>query len=627
MIKLLLSLKNNSKLSKRIDGTGLYLFRIVFGMILFFEVSQMKIYQHLMFDEIPYLEPTDVNFNVLLVFWLIAIFCMLIGYKTRMAAMLNFVMTTFFFMTLNEFEYHVFYSYQSISFLFLFLPISRGISIDNLIQKLKYSGPYQSYKPDLSVNIWSYYLPILFALGFVYFDSVFYKLVSQDIWMKGLGMWLPASLPQMVHLNLSWLLNQEYMVKFLGYLTIIFEGLFMFLFWFKKFRVPVFIIGVGLHVGILLAFPIPLFALTAIGVYILLIPVTFWEKIKIKRKETIKFFYDAECPMCVRTKIILSSIIPSQKVGFYSVQGYAEGEQLLKDLPKSTLYQDIHGLKKNKVYKGVDLYRIVFLSTWYLVPIGLVLATPGVNLIGKLLYDFIAKSRVTERCTQDSCGYIPPMIPKDIRQTTLLKDFTFGDLQKMGLVFLIGLMFVSQFLVTWRSPHIQQVINFKTNSFLSSTNLLFEKVQWRLKPVSYRLMGITAHPVFMDGHMNNYNHLITITDLKGEFIPLLDDKGMAGNLIYGANWVNYTFRVNGANIKQEQLITGLKNYLTFWIIKNEGGEHLNQDFIIKMKKVDFPTDWERDFLNKMIARPWTDIGVIGWKQNKFYCNLPDVESL
>jgi len=619
--------KYKTAFEKRINGKGLFLFRIFFSIVLLAEVSGLKFYQHLMFDETPYIAVSDLNYNVLLTFWQITILCLLFGYKTRLSAVINFMMSSFFFMTLTSFEYHVFYTYQAIAFLFLFLPISRGLSIDNILIQLKYSGPYQQYKPDVSVNVWAYYLPILLGLGFVYADSMLFKLTSENIWLKGLGMWLPASMPQAVHINVSSILNQEYLMKFLGYLTMVFEGLFLFLFWFKRFRVILLIIGLGLHIGILLVFPIPLFALTAIGLYVLMIPVSCWTKKSTNKTEKIKFFYDAECPLCIRAKIILSSITPSNSVRFYSVQGYAKQEQLLNNISLSILFQDIHGIKNQKVYKGVSLYTQVFLSTWYLAPLGLLMMTPGIKQCSELVYGYVAKNRATERCTQDNCGYTPPALPNDVKQIKIFKGLSVGTLHKAGLISLITFVFFAQSLVSWRSPLIQREIANSSISIFSHLNTFLEKVAWKLHPITYGLMGFTSHPVFMDGHFNGYNHLITIANSKGEFLPILNEEGMAENLIYGANWVNFTFRVNGPRVNQEQLIKGLKNYLAFWLIKNQGKENINEEFIIKMKKVDLPMQWEEDFLNQMIARPWTDIGVIGWKEDVFYCEIANVETI
>src|SRR5690606_7183496 len=93
----------------------------------------------------------------------------------------------------------------------------------------------------------------------------------------------------------------------LGYITLVFEAVFLFTFWRKKWRVPMLIIGIGLHIGILVCFPIPFFALGVIALYLLMVPVRFWEK-QFNRKESkrkLQFYYDGECPLCNRTRIVI----------------------------------------------------------------------------------------------------------------------------------------------------------------------------------------------------------------------------------------------------------------------------------------------------------------------------------
>lgn len=616
------NIKKKYSLDKRIDGTGLFLFRIFFSCLLFVEVNQMKFYQHLMFDELPFIQPSDLNFNVLFVCWQLAIFLLIIGFRTKEAVVVNFILSSFFFMTLSSFEYHVFYTYQAISFLLLFLPISRGLSIDSLFKKLKYSGPYQTYTPDTRVNVWSYYLPILLGLAFVYLDSVFYKLTSANIWLEGLGMWLPASLPQAVHVNLSWLLNQEYLVKFLGFLTIIFEGVFIFIFWFKKARIPLLIIGVGLHLGILIAFPIPLFALTAIGTYILLVPVHLWARFKKPKKELIKFYYDAECPLCIRTKIILSSICPKEKIGFYGIQAFAHQEPLLKDVALDILYQDIHGIKNNKVFKGVDLYSIIFLNTWYLLPLGVLLYMPGIKQLANTVYNWVVKNRVVERCNEQNCGYIPPQFPIEINNLKLFKNLTYGTLKSNLLFLFIGTCFFFQFLVTWCSPPIQNEMNKFSNTWLENINVFTDKVRLKLEPISLGMMGFTGHALFMDYHFKNYTEYYCLRDDKGELLPVYKENGLVENDNYGTNWRFFTFEVNGPNKHMDKVLDGYKRYLHFYVFNNHKFEN-NLCFDIVKRNIELPTKWEENFLNKMMKKPWQKVGKMGWKNGEFFIQLDE----
>lgn len=144
-------------------------------------------------------------------------------------------------------------------------------------------------------------------------------------------------------------------------------------------------------------------------------------------------------------------------------------------------------------------------------------------------------------------------------------------------------------------------------------------------------LGLTEHQVFTDRiHFDNYNHIVSVIykDKNGneKWLPIIDKNGQPDLYIYGSNWVNWTFRVNGMQVDQNMLSEGVKRYTAFWAKKNNVNLK-DAQFIIKVKKVDAPKKWEKDFLNKQIAKPWIDGGYVIWKNNKFESNIKNIESL
>lgn len=212
----------NRLYNKKISSSGLAIFRVTFYSNLFFEVIHIFEFRQLYFDEIPYLIPADFNMTILLLLWCVVLLFLVFGCFTRIVSIINYLFCFFILSSFTDFEYHMHYVYVGISFLTIFLPVSRTLSIDSLrVNKSKY------------VSVLYYHLPVLLGIGFVYFDSVFHKLTS-NIWMNGLGVWYPASLPHITILNDQWLLNQEWLMLFLGYFTLLFEAVFIFVFWSKK---------------------------------------------------------------------------------------------------------------------------------------------------------------------------------------------------------------------------------------------------------------------------------------------------------------------------------------------------------------------------------------------------------
>ena len=74
--------------------------------------------------------------------------------------------------------------------------------------------------------------------------------------------------------------NQQVLMLTLGYATVVFEGLFAFLMWSRRWRWPLLIVGLGLHVGIIVMFPIPWFGLAVVALYSLMVPDGVWEQLR-----------------------------------------------------------------------------------------------------------------------------------------------------------------------------------------------------------------------------------------------------------------------------------------------------------------------------------------------------------
>ncbi|MDF7815125.1 hypothetical protein [Hymenobacter sp. YC55] len=259
---------------KQIDGTGLALFRIVFSAVLLGEVVNLFYFRELIFDAVPFIEPSEMSFAGPLVLWMGAVVLLLLGWFTRAAAIANYVFVLLFFSSVRTYVYMMTPVYVSISFLFLFLPIGQCLSWDRVWRTVR-TGTLSP--PPRTVSQLAYYVPVIVGIAFVYFDSTLYKLTA-PLWLKGLGMWKPMSSPFEMGSNGTFILNQEGLVKFLGYLTLVFEFFFLFLFPFRKFRAGLMVIGIGLHVGVLLFFNLPFFALGFGSIYLLMVPVSYWRR-------------------------------------------------------------------------------------------------------------------------------------------------------------------------------------------------------------------------------------------------------------------------------------------------------------------------------------------------------------
>ena len=255
-----------NKLFNKVDAIGLSVFRITFSIILLLEVLHLFKFRSLIYHGISEFNPT-----LILIFWIPVILMLIVGFKTKFATIVNYIFVVVVLSSLSKYEYHGYTVYLGVSFLMMFLPLSKKISFDALLYTTSTGKDDKVYKVF-------YFAPVFLVIALVYLDSAFYKLDS-NMWLNGLGVWLPASLPMATWSTFPALMNNELLVKSLGYLVLIFEMLFILLMWFKMFRIPLLIIGVFFHLGILFFFPIPWFALGVVCVYTLMVPIKFWLKL------------------------------------------------------------------------------------------------------------------------------------------------------------------------------------------------------------------------------------------------------------------------------------------------------------------------------------------------------------
>ena len=495
---------------KKIDSIGLGLFRILFGTVMFFEVLRLFKFRHLIFDPIPFIELGEISIGIAIIIWLVSILFLTAGLYARICSIVNYTMSLTVVATMSTFEYHVFYTYVGVNFLFIFLPVSKAVSLDNI--RLGFKNSIRK------TSVASYYILVIVGVGVVYLDSIFYKF-SSDLWLNGLGAWLPASLPQITHSHNQWLLNQQWFIIAFGYFTILFELIFVFVFFRKKWRVPILLMGLVLHIGILIEFPIPYFALTVIAVYILLIPVSFLRK-KVE---------------------LLSRVLPINKLAQVAEKFLTHKEIMVN-------VNDQYKYKKNQV--RILTYGCLFLC----------LLQVNISL-----------------------------------QSGILKNWLY-------------------------EPVLEKVFE-KTGLSVASD---------KLKSFSTIFLGITHHAVFMDNHFGGYNHVIALkyveNDKESVWLPIISEEMYPEDYIYGANWVNWTFRVNGPFVDNDQLTAGIKRYTSYWLHKT-GRDTKNAKIEVLMKKIPYPTEWEKDYLTKQLNKEWITISRVEWKNDKFYSHLPKIEEL
>jgi predicted DCC family thiol-disulfide oxidoreductase YuxK len=476
----------------------------------------------------------------------------------------------------------------------------------------------------------SYFIPVLVGIAFVYFDSTLHKLASPT-WLKGLGMWAPASLPYVVHLDTSWLLNIKWLAILLGYVSMVFEFLFLFLFPFRKYRIILTIIGAGLHLGILVQFPIPFFALGFGSLYLLMVPVGFWKRINFNKHSVKKLtlYYDAECPLCARTKIIIEHFDISNRIQFLSVQQHARQNPALNSVSDDELLDNIYSVDtKGNIYQGIDTYVQVLNAITYLKPLSWFTRIPGIYHLGKIVYAFVASNRTTERCTEDNCGYDPPSPPADDRDFKILKGISLHNIKMYGVAIGLCFLITLQCIVSYNSPAVWYARKY---SGLNNTTVgaILGRVSDKTTDFSRTFFGILNHNVFLDFHMAHYNRIVAVTyiDKQGveHFLPITRPSGQPDFYQYGPFWAHWAFQVVTPTPIQPMVEKGVMDYTAFWAGKNN--VDLNHFiFRVKVKRIEDINGWQPNFLKRQIAKRWQDAGYIEWKGYKFTSHIKPINS-
>jgi hypothetical protein len=250
------------------SGIGLGLFRILYAAVLQAEILQLIDFHDLVYGGAPGDNwGIDNDFTPLLWGWWAAVVLFGLGLWVRPALIVNYIAAVGFMGSFNTYAYHVDFFFLGMNFLLLVFPARTAYSVNWKMGRAP--GPPATAS-------WGYTCVLVaVGVGYVYFDSIFMKFDS-PMWRAGLGMFTPASLPHNTWINLDLALDQEWLVRGLGYFTLFFETVFIFLLPFQRFRLWLALGGLALHFGICVAFPIPWFALGVAALYVVLIPDSVW---------------------------------------------------------------------------------------------------------------------------------------------------------------------------------------------------------------------------------------------------------------------------------------------------------------------------------------------------------------
>lgn len=630
MIRILRTLIQQG-LEKQVPATGLGIFRLLFGLVALQEIIFLLYFRHLIFDPIPFVEMASPVIHLFLVFWIVVAFGLAIGYRTRLAAVANYLLWLVFvgFTPMwQDFDGGFDQFMVGSSFLLMFLPSERAFSVDSLRLKLQYSTPGHRYRPPHRVPVLSYYLPVAISLGLLYFDAAIHKL-SAEFWRNGMGAWLPPTMPYyMSALDMSWLLNNRFAEMSIGYTLIVFQFLFLPLFWFRRFRVALLLIGASFHLGIILSLNIYPFGFGMLVYYALLVPFAWWRRLGSllqRRQPAVTVFYDQQCPLCNRTVIILGHFDVCKAIEFKGLQSHARNYRQLDGIPEDRLLQDIYALDRHgRLFAGLDTYIHILSAMIYPAPLALLLRVPGIYHVAKGVYRRIADNRARVTC-DETCAAPAPR-PEHGPFALLYAHYAGPPRQQaIRIAKFVVLILLLQLNST---IHFGLVYRLNEGHATSAGGQALEAASDAVLLLSHTFLGITPHALYMHDHFQGYNHILALTyqdqDGRERWLPFVNPEGRIVAPNWGriqSMWANVAVT---RHINRRRLDKGIMRVTAFW--GAETGLDLNHtEFTLKMKEVRVPMDWEKDLREFNIRQPWQDIGKIMWKDGTIHVDILNVD--
>ena len=622
-------------LPQQVPATGIGLFRLLYGLVTLQEIFFLYYFNHLIFDPIPFIDVEFPGIPLFLILWGLVACCLTLGYRYQFAVTANYLFWIVFvnFTPMQRDFDGGFDTFMIGTGLFLlFMPGDRAFSIDGLRYKLANPFKHYSQYPATTVSALAYHLPIIVCLGWLYLDSDVHKLFAEH-WRNGLGSWLPATQPYYVSaLDTSPLLNIEWLQKTLGYTIMVFQLSFVFFYAHRRLRVVYFLVGLGLHLGIIVSLNVYPFGMGMLICYALLMPFKWWRVIGnwlTVKKPTLTVFYDQECPLCNRTALTLNHFDLFSCIDFKGAQDHADYYPALSSIGMDTLLTDLYALdEQNRIYYGVDTYRQILLKMRYLAPFGAVLGLPGIRRYAEKKYRAIADTRLRINCAVE-CP-VDPTLPDNTLYHQIFERLAQQKpkaLSRKLAKIMLALLFLQlnstiHYGVFYRLPIDYEKLAISKPISQASNALLM---------VSSTFLGITPHALYLHDHFKGYDRILAITYLDQDgterWLPFVNQQGRLLTPNWGrvhSMWANIavTPTINNARLRKF-----IMKVTAFWGQKL--GLNLEDSvFSIKMKKIDAPTHWVVDQLHKNFASEWVTIGTVRWSDKEISVDLPaDINSL
>lgn len=451
------------KINEQAPSFSLAIVRVLFFGLILFEIL----------SNTSYLSTT--NTTPILVIWTITLVALILGFKYNFFKWINYVLIVIFATNIIYTDYNAFPFFIGFSTLSLFVPFNASFSMDYMVKRISSSTLKKDIIPSTHVKAINYDYIFLFGVVFFHLNALS-NLYQSDFQNDNFILTAIRSedpVSNSFHFYFSILITLTYILSILS------------LFWVKVRDWLIILIVLILIFAFITTPSIGSFWMANFILAFTLIPFGRQHKLlnflKHKKETGLKkvvFYYDGECPLCFRTKTIISSFDLFGKIEFKKLQIAYYTHEILQKHELEELYQDVYGVsnKKGTLVKGIYTYIEVLNSFYCTKIISLIIRIPPFITLGKFVYKVIASSRDTERCSTDNCAISIPPLANSSQKVKLFKNLSLDDFNKYALFFfsVLLLLFICTnniIALTVESPS-ENYLKYFLDTYISFTPLI-----------------------------------------------------------------------------------------------------------------------------------------------------------
>lgn len=208
---------------------------------------------------------------------IVAIFMLMIGIFSRMAALIAFVLHVAFLHRNYLIGYGADFVATFMFFSLIFIESDRCLSLRRRLFRVPPMVNSSLSHLCSSVGVRILQIQMCLIYGYTGLEKV-----KGPSWWDGTAVWAVFGNPQLFLFDLSWLKNFPLVIAGLTFLTVLFEVYFPVLVWFRQTRGWLLLLGIFLHAGIAGTIGLVFFSAVMVSSYVLFVDST-WLETNLKR--------------------------------------------------------------------------------------------------------------------------------------------------------------------------------------------------------------------------------------------------------------------------------------------------------------------------------------------------------